>query len=208
MAGFGLEEGEDGFCDCGADVAGDGVLGEELVLLFRGGAGVFDEFREDGGGGDVGEVLVEAGEFLGGRFADVADAHGEEPFVEGLRAGGIEGGDDFGGVLFAEAAGGFLGAEVEVREGFLGEGEEVEGAGGVAVADEGFGDGFAHGIDIEGFAGGKVGDGGDGLGGALEVGAAPCDEAFLLGDGGLAGGAFPIDGIVERVGFLCPDRGR
>ena len=74
----------------------------------------------------------------------------------------------------------------------------------MAVADEGFGDGFAEAVDIEGFAGGEVGDGGDGLGGALEVRAAPGDEAVLLGDGCLAGGAFSGDEIVEGEGW---DRG-
>ena len=40
LSGFGLEEGGDGFRDGGADVAGDGVVGEELVFLFGVGAGV------------------------------------------------------------------------------------------------------------------------------------------------------------------------
>ena len=70
----------------------------------------------------------------------------------------------------------------------------------MAVADEGFGDGFPEAVDIEGFAGGEVADGGDGLRGALEVRAAPCDETFLLGDGRLAGRAFPCDEIVEGKG--------
>ena len=99
---------------------------------------------------------MEAGEFLRGGFAEVADAHGEEPFVQGFGAGGFERGDDFGGVFFAEAARGFLGAEVEVGEGFLSQGKEVEGTFRVAVADEGFGDGSAQAINIEGFAGGEV----------------------------------------------------
>ena len=52
----------------------------------------------------------------------------------------------------------------------------------MAVADEGFGDGFSEAFDVEGFAGGEVGDRRDGLCGAFEIRAAPCNETFLLCD--------------------------
>ena len=49
LSGGGGEEGEDGFGDGGAYVAGDRERGEERVLLLRIVAGVFEEFGEDGG---------------------------------------------------------------------------------------------------------------------------------------------------------------
>jgi hypothetical protein len=60
--------------------------------------------------------------------------------------------------------------------------EEIERGPAVAVADQGLGHGFAEAVDIEGLARREVGDAGDRLGRALEVGAAPGDEAFLLRD--------------------------
>ena len=65
----------------------------------------------------------------------MADAHGEEPFVQGFGAGGFEGGDDFCGVFFAEATWRIFCAEVEVGQRFFGEGKEIERAFRVAVAD-------------------------------------------------------------------------
>ena len=66
------------------------------------------------------EIWVKAREFLGGGFAELADAHGEEPAVERFGFRVFERGEDLGGVLLAEAARGFVGAEVEVGECFLG----------------------------------------------------------------------------------------
>ena len=59
-------------------------------------------------------------EFLCRRFAEVADAHGEEPALEGFGFGCVESGDHLGRVFFAEATRGVVGAEVEVGEGFFG----------------------------------------------------------------------------------------
>ena len=120
--------------------------------------------------------------------------------MERFGFGGFERGDDFGGVFLAEAARGFLGAEVEVGEGFLVEAEEVERRLAMAVADERLGDDFSQTIEVERLAGGEVFDAGDGLRGALEIRAAPGDEAFLLADRSAAGRAFSVDAVVERIG--------
>ena len=112
---------------------------------------------------------------------------------------GFEGGDDFGGVLLAEAARGLLGAEVEVGEGFLVKAEEVEGGLAMAVTDERFGDDFSEAFEVERLAGGEVGDVGARLGRALEIRAAPGDKAFLLADRSATGRAFSVDAVIERV---------
>ncbi len=69
----------------------------------------------------------------------------------------------------------------------------------MAVADEGLGDGFAEAFEVERLAGGEVGDAGDGLGRALEIRAAPGDEAFLLRDRAAAGRAFAAGVLIDRI---------
>ena len=103
-AGSRGEESGDGFRHGRADIAGDGIWGEELVLFLGVGAGVAQQFGEDRGFGEFGQGAVQAGEFLGGGFAELADAHGEEPAVEGFGFGGGERGEHLGGVFLAEAA--------------------------------------------------------------------------------------------------------
>ena len=77
----------------------------------------------------------------------------------------------------------------------------------MAVADEGLGDGFAEALDVERLAGGEVRDAGDGLGGALEIGAAPGDEAFFLRDRAAAGRALAADVIEEEKRFRAAATG-
>lgn len=59
---------------------------------------------------------MEPGQFLGGRLAGLADAHGEQPAVERFGAGAGARLDHLGGILLAEAARFGIGAEVQVGE--------------------------------------------------------------------------------------------
>ncbi len=112
--------------------------------------------RADGGVGEDHGLLV-AQPLLEGGFADLMNAHGEEPAVEGVFVdGSLEGATDELGFLFAEAAGFGSLAPLELRwlhfevgELFLGKTEEVEG-----LADGGSpgGDPLQHsGNDFAGF---------------------------------------------------------
>ena len=182
--------------------------GDRFLLFFQ--LGGFGNDGEDGAFREGLQVGVEAGQFFGSGFADVGDAHREEPAVERhFGAGVLEGVEQGLGPLFAEASllGGcfsfrILGrVEHEVGEIVEREVEEIEGGGSESRFDQLLGDRFAQAIEVEGFAAAEVLDGGDGLRGAGEVDAAPGDKAFWLFDRAVAGGALMIDVLGEGKRF-------
>lgn len=184
--GFALEEIEGAVGDGGAHFGGD-LVGGELGIVLLAVAGLEGaQFGEDGGLGDLAEVVMESGQFARGGLADLVDAHGEDPAGEGhLSGGSLAGLHDLGGVFLAEDAGGVVGAEIEGGEPGLGNFEQVEGGPDEASLDEFFRDDAADALDIERLAADELPHPAGDLGGALEVDAEVGDDAalFSLGAG-------------------------
>ena len=141
---------------------------------------------------------MKACQFLRRRFADLTDAHREEPAVERLVAGPFEGVDHLRGVLLAEAPWLLLGSEIQASEHLLRQREEVERGPAEFAADESLGHGFADSLDVQRLARGELLDLGHGLGGAFEIGAAPGDKAFFLGYRSAAGRTLSSDVLQQR----------
>ena len=66
--------------------------------------------------------------------------------------------------------------------------------------DELDGDGFTETVEIERFSRGEVGDAGDGLSRAGEIGAAPSDESLFLFDGSMTGRALMAENVWKVIG--------